>query len=249
MATSDYIRPGGVKLFFQTGSTGYRDLGNIITPDIESAIETLDHFTNRSGRRERDRSVVTSTSMAVNFSFDEFNPENLRLAFMANAPSDVTAGDVQIDDEVLTLTGTQASTLALDASDTAPVVKSLDGITTYVDTTDYTFDAAANTITRVDTGSITDGEQVKVTYQWDAPSHSTVGPMTSSTIEGQARLLIQPTGGRSLIWTIPKAELRPNGSLSINDEEWMAQGMQLTVLSDTDNNPSAPFGTLRTASA
>lgn len=52
----------------------------------------------------------------------------------------------------------------------APVVKSQDGATTYVEDTDYTVERITGTITRIDGGAIAAGAAVKVSYQYGDPT-------------------------------------------------------------------------------
>lgn len=67
--------------------------------------------------------------------------------------------------ESATLTGTTGYTiLATDVDDTTVVVKSSDGLTTYVSGTDYSYDAATNTVARIGTGAILDGETVTIEF-------------------------------------------------------------------------------------
>lgn len=52
----------------------------------------------------------------------------------------------------------------------APVVKSQDGVTTYVEDTDYSVDLITATITRIEAGSITAGETLSVGYSYGDPT-------------------------------------------------------------------------------
>ncbi len=57
----NYTVPGGVKLFFDDGA-GERDLGNITDLDIETGTEELEHYSNRSGKRMKDKAFARAVS-------------------------------------------------------------------------------------------------------------------------------------------------------------------------------------------
>lgn len=65
---------------FSGGSPGtYRDLGNSPSVAVEIAIEVLDHFSSRSGSKEKDKQAVVQRGYKVNFDLDEKSKLNLAL--------------------------------------------------------------------------------------------------------------------------------------------------------------------------
>ena len=78
--TENYTVPGGIKLYVNTGS-GERDLGNIVEIDLEPGQDLLEHFTNRSGKRVKDKEIVLEDKLTINFTLDEPNIANLKLYF------------------------------------------------------------------------------------------------------------------------------------------------------------------------
>lgn len=251
MVDKPYTVPGGIKLFFEEGTSGvlgFRDLGNLTAVGLETAIEKLEHFTNRSGQRQKDYDAVQQSSITLNFSFDEPNEFNLRWAFLGGDMSTVNAGSVPVERELVQLKGTTPSKVAIKmAVAPAVVVQAIAGSpTTYAVTTDYTVNAANSTITRVGGGAIADGEFVMVTYQAQIPEHTVFPVLESPIINGRARLLIQPTTGAQFWWEIPKASISPDGAFTLDDTDWMVAAMTLGILADTEGSPDAPFGELRT---
>ena len=101
----NYTVPGGVKLFFDDG-TGERDLGNITDLDIETGTEELEHYSNRSGKRTKDKIIVLEEKLTIKFKFDEPVIENLRYYFKGGDIENVGAGTNTKTDQKLTLTGT-----------------------------------------------------------------------------------------------------------------------------------------------
>lgn len=97
----DVLQPGNVRLYVANlstadGSTDLVDLGNIVSPSLATDIATLEHFTNRSGRRTKDKEVVTQISAGFEFSFDEMNIENMRFFLYGSASS--SAANVSFPD-------------------------------------------------------------------------------------------------------------------------------------------------------
>lgn len=80
----------------------------------------------------------------------------------------LTLSGVNVDEQIV-LTGTTASALK-KGNVTNVKVTSLDGVTTYTVTTDYTVSAANGTVTRNGAGAILSGATVKVTYTYDLAS-------------------------------------------------------------------------------
>lgn len=103
-STENYTVPGGVKLFFDDG-TGERDLGNITGLDIEPSTEELEHYSNRSGRRRKDKVIVLEERLNIKFKFDEPVIENLRHYFKGGSIESVNEGTADKTDQKLTLTG------------------------------------------------------------------------------------------------------------------------------------------------
>jgi hypothetical protein len=106
-AGQDITVPGGVKVFFtETGGTE-RDLGNIVGDSVSIARDTeeLEHFTNRSGQRRKDKVITVEESAQIDFELDEINVDNLRYFFKGGSISTVGAGTANITNQKETLTG------------------------------------------------------------------------------------------------------------------------------------------------
>jgi hypothetical protein len=103
-STENYTVPGGVKMFFDDG-TGERDLGNITDLDIEPGTEELEHFSNRSGKRMKDKVIVLEEKLNLKFKFDEPVIENLRYFFKGGDIETVGQGTGNKTDLKLVLAG------------------------------------------------------------------------------------------------------------------------------------------------
>ena len=101
----NYTVPGGVKLYFDDGG-GERDLGNITEIDVETGTEELEHFSNRSGKRLKDKIIVLEEKLNLKFKFDEPVIENLRYYFKGGDLENVASGTGAKSDLKLILTET-----------------------------------------------------------------------------------------------------------------------------------------------
>lgn len=183
----------------------------------------------------------------------ELTPENYELASGDGEIVSVDdTGTDTVTDESVTLTGTTAAALAkTDVTANTIVVKDSTGATTYVLDTDYTVSTDATTkvtsIARKDTGSITSGATIKVSYTYTTHSvtdHLLFG--TSSEVNEIQDIVIHKKNdrnGRHLIIQIWKAQ--SNGALNFvfNEEANDVLGINLDfgINSDDDNHPTCPM--------
>lgn len=83
-SVDNYLYGKGRVYFKPEDDTGYVDLGNIPAFGIEVEVEKNEHFSSRSGTRDKDLSVVMEKSAKANLTLEEVAAENLDLAFMGD---------------------------------------------------------------------------------------------------------------------------------------------------------------------
>lgn len=106
--TDNYTVPGGIALYFkETGGAVFKHLGNIVEVEMEPGAEELEHYSNLSGKRTLDKSIVLEEKLSINFTFDEANIENMRYFFRAGSIENVGEGTDNATDIKVTFDGTR----------------------------------------------------------------------------------------------------------------------------------------------
>jgi hypothetical protein len=84
----NYTLGRGIVYFSKKTATGYdgeRDLGNAPEFTFSVALDTLDHFSSRSGLKAKDKKVVTLLTPGISFVLDEVNADNLALLTLTDS--------------------------------------------------------------------------------------------------------------------------------------------------------------------
>lgn len=247
--TKHFTILGGMRLFWQAlGTVGYRDFGDITSVSLLRSTETKELKSSRSGSLKTLKKGVTGQTRGVKFAVRELDGTNMSHSMGAGGVSErVAAGNMQIVDEMLVLTGSNPVALALPlATGAAPVITSLpaeDGTrTAYAVGDDYT--AIGQAFARVDDGDIADGEAVLVTYMAAMPARDVIAVGTLPIGAGSARFVMQPDEGTQALWVIDSAEITEDGDFDAGDEDYASSGLQLECLDNSDSTPGLPFGKL-----
>jgi len=82
VSTDNYFIGKGIVSFKKTGDSEYRDLGNVPSLEWTPELEELEHFSSREGVRSRDKVVIVSKSATMTLVLEEWNLQNLALAFL-----------------------------------------------------------------------------------------------------------------------------------------------------------------------
>ena len=105
MAAIDEITiPGGVCVFFTETGGVERSLGNIVgdSVSVDRESDEIEHFTNKSGIRRKDKIFTVEENAQIDFEIDEINVDNLRYFFKGASISTVGAGTTLITDQKAT---------------------------------------------------------------------------------------------------------------------------------------------------
>ncbi len=154
--------------------------------------------------------------------------------------------DTQVADEVMQLDRTTVRILRRGFNAESIVVKDITDVTTFVKDTDYTEVAIIGDwvgIKRITTGAIADGDLVRVSYDHATRLLERFQPQTSLEVIGQFVLFgVSDTGNEHLRF-VNKAQIEPEGSFDLDDEDFSTFQLRVSILDDSDDNAAEPFGT------
>lgn len=260
----NYMLPSAISVHFapfqDDGSLcDWFDLGNVTNISLTLGDEFLTHESARNGLMGEDKHVVSKVTADLKFTLDEMVGNNLILAFRPNVAADTTAVFTVNDAKRIILSGVLAydiDTLAIetDATDYLELfwldsavddvlVRSTDGATTYVNGTDYVFTQAAGsgsgrtpaTITRVPSGQIADGAEVRVDYQYVRET-TEYKLQTGAVLEGALKLQCLNRIGPMFAYYFPFVSISVEGDITIDPSTWFSQAFNAKILTAGDGS-------------
>ena len=162
-------------------------------------------------------SVVIPKPAQAEFDFNQVDADLFAMAFMGtNSLFEQEAGE-ETEGQTITTIADRMIELGKYKIDEV-VVKSTDGVTTYVEGTDYTVRPRVGGITALSTGSIPAGGQVDVFYSWPAIEGSVMRGMTKSNV--RVRVLWEGKNfadGREFIVELYRARLAPSADFNFQN--------------------------------
>ncbi len=96
----------------------YVDIGNVTSLEFTPAVEKLDHFSSRTGIKQKDKSVVLSLSATLKLVMEEWTARNLALTLLGDSAGVQSGGVTQID--ILVNTAVEAQVKFVGANDVGP---------------------------------------------------------------------------------------------------------------------------------
>jgi hypothetical protein len=82
----------GIVSFKKTGSSVFRDLGNVTSLAITPNLTTLEHFSSRLGVKSKDLTIVLEKKCSVKLVMEEITAENVALMLLGNLDETVVGG-------------------------------------------------------------------------------------------------------------------------------------------------------------
>jgi hypothetical protein len=204
------------------GSSEWRHLGALTGIGITPREERFSHFTNVLGGRAKDLDIVVQRELAISFTLEELNRDNLQLAFGSKAAAQVGTRDVSFARVHKNPGG--ALTIKLGQTDIKNVVirgPLLEGAeVTYVAGAgnDYTVDLATGIVTILAGGDLEDEEvvpKIHIAYEKEV-SVQEFKIWTGEALEGDFKL--QRIGKSGAPWVLQvRGSLRNNGDVPLGD--------------------------------
>ncbi len=225
---------------------GFRDMGNVVDSSLEQEVEEQDHFSSKTGVRIKDRSLVKQITEEVLFTLDELSTENLRSFFRGGDVAEVaSAASVGVADEIMQMGREDVRILGKGFNAALIEVKDITDTTTYVLDTDYAvvdIIGGFKGIRRIATGAISDGDFVRVNYDYDVRAHRRFSPATNLEVKGQALFFGVSDTGNEFIRSFLLSQLEAEGAFELNDDDWSTFQLRLKILDNSAAVPTAPFG-------
>jgi len=102
----------------------------------------------------------------------------------------------------------------------------------------------AGRVGRMASGKLADGEEVKISFTYVTVASRRFAIASSEFIQGSARFEVHPAAGRGLKFDIeiPLCQIKPNGSIAVDDKKFLEMVCDLEVLDNTNVTPTYPFG-------
>lgn len=233
--------------------TGERFLGNCESFEIGIEDETRDKFSSAEATAPLIKTVNVRRTPNITIVLDEFDEDNLSLAFMGDK-SDYQQSAGTITDEAVPTTSIKkgywfqlAPAGVLNRNIVAtPVIRSAaaGGGTLYVINVDYIVDAVRARIFVITAGAIPNAGPLFVTYTrvvLAAGALPTVQAGISPFIEGFLRFVGKPASGRILEVEVWDASLSPDGNVPFIGDDFANFTLKGKVLADTVGHPLEPY--------
>ncbi len=253
--TEDYNLGRGIIYFGEKNANGtfkpWRDLGNAPAFTVTTDSETLQHFSSRTGLKTLDREVTLSRTMNLGFTVDEWNNENLAMAFSGDSAAPVNAAVAGFAKYELVPAGSLEggrwydvqNSAGLKAYDvlSANLTVSTSAAITLIEGTDYTLDTemgmfflistATRVITAVNAGNALD---IVVSARAGARAVQSIEALSKTEVKGRLLFISSnaAANGFKRRFYFRQVTLKTEGDLSMIGDDWGA--MQFTGAAEQD---------------
>lgn len=226
--TNEYAIPRGRVYFDRFDAnglpTGEIPLGNCPGFTFTAETEKAEHFSSETGLAEKDAALIVKVNRTGSLTCDNFSFDNLALFVSGTSETQSqAAGDVA--DEPHTVQpgriyqlGTGSGAPAGVRNITDVVVKSADGVTTYVAGTAYNVDLDMGRVQIIAGGTIAAATAVKISYKTTVKSWTRVKSGSTAEVSGSLRVIADNASGTNRDWFMPKVTLTPSGEIPVIQE-------------------------------
>lgn len=160
-----------------------------------------------------------------------------------------------VDDEAITGDGSGAAEVASatggtqNTSTPGILVQDSTDTTTYVSGTDYEVDITLSDddigrIRIIEDGSITAGETLHVTYQYDAMTYTNIAMFANTQVVGKLRFVSDNPAGNQQELEVWSVSLTPSGDTAMIGDDWSTLGFVGEILKDETNHPLSPYANI-----
>ena len=227
MAKSD-IFTGGGRLYYQklNGDGSYDPImyfGKTDGISFSTSVEWKEHYNTEGCTPLLDAKYPAKKTADIKFETSEITLEMQNRAFLGNI---VSTDQTAASGEAITIAGNLVKQgYIVDIgyyNATSLTVKDDTDTTTYVEDTDYTFDAKSGYITIMTTaegGSISDGDALHLTVDAPAITMSTSATMKNSALVGRFIVVTSSQTGNNFKYIFKNVSVTQDGDFSLKGEE------------------------------
>jgi len=224
-------------------NTGERYVGSCDTLTVTPTVETKEKKDFSLPAAPLLDRAVTGINAEIALALSEWDKDNLAVALLgSSAAANQTSGTVIAEAMNDVVIGLSYKTAKRKIS--SVVLKK--GATTYVLGTDYDIaDATVGLIYIREGGSIVSGDDLTIDYSYAAETAWKVPIAGSPQSEFFLRFIGNPTRGKVQELEVWRCTLMPDGGLDLIGEDYGTIKLKGSVLVDSVNHPTEPYGILR----
>lgn len=244
---SQYFSGQGVLLLAERTAgglpTGFRPVGNVSALTLGISTTVYQHKESQSGVRAVDLEIIQEIAANVSMTMESLNEDNLALALYGTATI-VASGTVAAAYSVWGYHDLWSNLNHVNVS--SLVIQDNTDTTTYVSGTDYLTNEAAGSFKTLSTGSIGDGEELHVTYDYAAQEEiqgliSGSAPIRWARFEG----LNTADGDNPVVVDVFKLSVQPLQELALINDEIAQMTVEAKALSDATKVTGSKFFRIR----
>jgi hypothetical protein len=224
--------------------TQWRHLGNCSKFELDPNVNTVEKYSSMSGARGLLSRAVVQTGASVSLTLNEFDPENVALAFLGAT----TVAGLQTTGTATDLTTAPAIVKkgsALDTGKRKIVVTSAkkSPSTALTSGTDYTYDSDSGLITILPGATnITDGDTLLWTGTYPTITTPIVQALSNALLLGALRFrsATDAVGPRYVV-DVWRASMQPDGAIGFIGNDYAEIGFKAACLQDTSQAAGNQF--------
>ena len=244
MAKSDIFTGGGRLYYEKLNADGsYEPLmyfGKTDGISLSTTVEWKEHFDSEGCTQLLDARYPSKSTASISFSTSEVTLEMQNKAFLGDI---VSADQVIATAEAVVVAGTlvkEGSIVDIGYFNaTVLVVEDVTDLITYVEGTDYTFDAKSGYITIISSangGSITTGDVLHLTVTAPAIVMNVSATMKQSSLQGRFVVITSSQTGNNYKYTFKNVSVTQEGDFMIKGEEIATISFAGSALVDSADN-------------
>jgi hypothetical protein len=222
---------------------GMRDLGNCPNFSMAVSVDKLEHYSNRSGLKVKDKSVITGMNVSSKFTLDEINAENIAMSLMASIETIIQTAEAGVTKTITASKKGQyfeLGKLFVDTTGTITCTSDAGG-TTHVNGTDYTIEPKSGKIFIMANSGIADDTELEVTFDTLDKSYYKLSAFDESAVEGELHFISDAAVGNNQQVKIWSVSLMPSGEMGFISEEWNSMEFECEIQKDEENHPLFPY--------